>query len=122
MVLDTANNRMRATPVCYRSLFYSAEAGNGCETIGKRVRSYTRMVLARRLVVQVSFGEGLGGKPKSRRLNLGPAHPHDLALGFNHWPVFPCRANDVEPVQHFCNFLGTSAVPKYYPIPGFPGS
>jgi hypothetical protein len=43
LVLDTANNRMRATPVCYRFIFYSAEAGNVCETMGKRVRSYTRV-------------------------------------------------------------------------------
>src|SRR5882757_6809669 len=100
---------MRATPYCYVCLFYSAEAGNVCETMGKRVRSYTRMELARRLVIQVSFEEDLGGKPKSRRLNLGPAHPHDLALGFDHWPVFPCRAHDVQPVQHVCNFPGTPA-------------
>jgi hypothetical protein len=47
-VLDTANNRMRATPVRYVFLFYSAEAGNGCETMGRRVRSYTYTVSANR--------------------------------------------------------------------------
>jgi len=53
LVLDTANNRMRATPACYVSLFYSAEAGNVCETMGKRVRSYTRTVLTCRFLLRV---------------------------------------------------------------------
>ena len=70
-------------------------------------------------VTGASGGE-LGGKGKPGRIQLGPAHPDDSSLAFDHGPVFPGYAHHVEAVQNLCNFLGTPAIPQGYPIAGFP--
>jgi hypothetical protein len=89
-------NRTRTAPVSFYNILLR--------------RSRKRLRVLSKVVTPGVLLSGNRSKQKFGRIHVCTAHPDDLPFPLDDRPVCSLRAHDVETVQHFCNFFGTSTV------------